>query len=556
VICLGTAKGRCYFLSAAGEPLDLSAQQMTALGLLSLFGGNPEWMIVNYRKFDGDGKPTEDYVVRGVAGYLMRECNRAGMYDGSATLRGRGVWYGGPGLPPIVHCGETLWIDGNEVPLGLRGKAIYPRRPAVALPAFDRPATPEDGRQVVAWLRLWRYEGPIATLIPELLLGALAQGLLGDYAPWRTHISLSAQHASGKTAHYRLIGAAFGPQGQPYKRYTEAGLRRAMREDAMALILDEMDTGGTATDRIAPIIEMIRLMSSRDDSQSVTGGGLDGGADRTSMTGMVWQYGINLPPMAPQDRGRFLRVELGPLPEGGDGQAVVEDAIAGMAVLSPRLRARAVLRARLYDACRAVWRAGLMAAGCGSRQADTLSSLLAGRDIMLSDQVPDAETVKWTCEALDPLLAEICEDEEEDNDAINCLNALLGYAPDSWRGGQKLTIGQMIANGLTERTLSGPNCELLPPLGLRLEHSKQGPVLLVANRHAQLQKLFAPPSPWAGGGWKTSLSRLRRRPSPPDPNDYQPWQWPLPMRFGGVRSRALALPSWWLPPATGCDECG
>ncbi|CAK0763437.1 hypothetical protein WCLP8_3580006 [uncultured Gammaproteobacteria bacterium] len=243
-----------------------------------------------------------------------------------------------------------------------------------------------------------------------------------------------------------------------YLRYTEAGLRRDISENALGLILDEADTGGSATDRLGQIVELIRLMSARTKAQSVTGGGQDGGSERTSVCGCVWMYGINPPPLSPQDRQRILQIGLGQAPSADGAAAQVEKAVSWATDQGPRLWARVLLGADLYLRCCRAWRSALLERGCSSRQADSLSTLLAGRDVLLRDDPLSPEEMRWDIEGLDDMIVTLRDDDEEDSNPRRCLSELLGHAVESWRGGNKLLIGEVVAAARHEPELSGDNC--------------------------------------------------------------------------------------------------
>ena len=85
--------------------------------------------------------------------------------------------------------------------------------------------------------------------------------------------------------------------------------------------------------------------------------------------------------------------------------------------LSPRFRGRAVRGWPFYLDCFEVWRGALVTAGCDGRQADQLAALLAGRDLLLHDILPDSDSQAIELERLAPLLADTTAADREDGDA-------------------------------------------------------------------------------------------------------------------------------------------
>lgn len=538
VIPLGHDDGTYVFLSPSGMVRRLMVREMTPLGLTALFDGDSRWMIAHFQKHDQNGNPQNDFVARGVAGYLIRRCVAAGVYDAGLRIRGVGVWRG-PAGSPLVHCGDQLWHEGGVLRPGLRGeREIYAARPRVVAPAFDNPATAADALAVRDGLRLWSYRRRVDA---GIVFGWLGQALLGGLPGWRVHLCGTAEHGSGKTWLLKLLGGALGPMGFGSNDFSEAGLRSALTNQARVLILDEAENNGASAGRVQAVIELIRRMSG-DEGANVVRGSSNQTAHHASVTGCGLMMAINPPVLKPQDRSRIFDFDLRKVTADPDKAERVERAAAMAAALSPRLRARAVLNWRVFAEAAPVWRRAVIGAGCDGRQADMLAALLAGRDLLLCEAPPDSDSIAETLPMLAGLIAGMRQADEDDGDAQQCWGHLLGHVPDLWRNGTRQTIGQMIADALTERDFNGVCGAALRVCGLRLvevvEEGKPPDVALcVANKHAGLNKVFLGEPAWMGGGWARSLRRLG--------DDVRPHVEAL--RFAGVLSRCIAIPGRHLP---------
>lgn len=546
VKALGHHDGVYYFLSSSGELRTMKVREFSANGMLSLFAGDAAWMIRRFPRLDDEGKPINDFVLRGVVGYLIRQSEKAGIYDPSIKLRRRGVWRGRPGADgrpaAVLHAGNRIArVDGGAVewhPAGWRdGRVVYPAAPRMDLPNFAAPATAADGARLLDCIKLWRFRGGDADA--RLYLGLFGQALLAGYPSWRAHGQIAAEFGAGKTWLCGLFAAGLGPLAEEMNGYSEPSLRQILTDEARIAVLDEAEN--SADGAMQKVIGLLRLMSARDGAN--VGRGTPGGqALRYSVTGAVMMAGINPPPLAPQDRSRIIRLDLLKATSDPAAAGRVEEAVAWVRSMEAAFRARALLGAQRFEATFARYRGALMAAGCDGRQADLLSVALAGADLLLFDRLPeDGDSIEEVIAPLLPRVAAMRADDEEDNNSRQCLHHLLGYIPDYWRAGTKVTVGELIAAARHEPGGAGENGKALRTYGIRVEVPADGsePFALVANKHPSLLRVFHGTA-WQGGGWAGALGNLGE-----DVTSHKT------ERFAGVPSRSMRLPAAYLPDVEG-----
>lgn len=540
---LGQRGGDYFVLAASGEVRRLSIRDLSTNGLLSIFNGDPAWLIDQFPRFNKEGERIADWALKPAVGDLMRRCARAGLWDEDTPVRTLGVWRHGEQL--LVHCGDAVQVDGAWRPAGRRlGSALYPAAPVIARPSL-KPATQEEAQALAAHLRLWSIKQRAGR---TLLFGWLAVALLGAAPRWRPHFLVSGERGCGKSSLATLIDAALGPQSQMANNYTEAGIRQALTNQGRGLVLDEAegDTG-----RVQALIELLRQMSGGDGVQGIRGS-VGHGAQRFSLSGAVFMAAINAPMLEPQDRSRITEVELLKPPEDPLAADKVEQATLWAAERSAALRARAIAGWSRFQANLQMLRSLLIERGCDGRQADQLGTLLAAGAMLHNDLPLDTDSASLIADKVEGLIFRLRSEDEEDSDPRRCLGTLLTTQIDHWRGGNKSTVGRILMEGLRDVEVDarmalrtyGMRVELG---GLRFREGEcvvevPGPVLVVANSHEALSRFFRD-KPWRGGGWTRALLRLPGARAAP------------PLRYDGHKARGVIIPADLLPtPVTPGDD--
>jgi hypothetical protein len=544
---LGRLNLEFYFASPAGELISLTGSQLMVRGsLVGLFDGDIDWLVEAFPAFDKDGKPTGNFNMQRSAEWMMRQCAQLPLWDAALPQRDRGVWVRGDATDPtsriLVHCGDEIAVPENGeftwyAPGFREGGAIYRASSPVAHPA-DEPASEADAELLIEAFKLWRYEQPAGHIV---LLGGIVGGMLGAARHWRAHVLAVSQPGAGKTKLAELCEAV-SPVALYTNTFSEPGLRNAITGAALQVILDEaegdQDERGRGPAELA--IEFIRKLSGGQGAK-VLKGAPDGGAMRSASTGSAILFAVLPPVLEPQDETRFTRVDLAPLQAGDDVEPVnraIKDAIR----LAPALWSRMIFGRRRFLQNFAVIREQLVEIGCPPRQVDQPGTILAAFATFERDEPIDAvyakalaTSIRWA----------IKSDKEaaEDNGAQRCWSHLLLSQPDVWGGGNKRTVGQILAGARGSSGDAVAAREHLQSIGLRLARTKTGDILgvYVSNNAGGLLKIFAG-TRWRNGKWKDDLRRLPE--AVPD----------CKVRIGGDKPRSTYLPAALLPPVTGSDE--
>ena len=533
---LGRRGGSYFYLSPAGELLEKATRDHNRLGILGLFDGRTDWLAATCPAYDKAGKPTGGWVHERAAGWLMRACAEAGIWDPATPVRGPGVWRDTAGRL-VVHVGDALLIEGALHPVGaIRDGTLYTAAPRLSRPAKES-ADKAAGLALLDRVRRWRFESPIGS---ELILGFIGAAMLGGAPPWRVHVLVIGRRGTGKSWLADLVTAALGGGAVAANNVTEAGIRQTMTGEARTVVLDESEEEEHAAHKIQAVIHLLRLMSSGAGAR-VMRGSAGGKAQAFSVTGCAFLAAILPPALKPQDRSRITVVRLDPLPAGPEhvgaadhAQAAIEETQA----TSPALRARAIHGwPRFLDTFTA-YRAAFMAKGVDPRDADRIGTLLAGRDLLTEDHVPDSDTLEQEVERFRELV-EDAQEQEDEGEGEQCLTHLYTSPVNLWRGGEQRLVAETVMEACSLDASASSARRELQKIGLRLENAAdlEGRALLVANQHTGLVRIFRD-TRWARGAWQQALRYV--------PGAYA---WPKPERFAGARARAVAIPADALPQA-------
>ena len=248
--CLGSYDGTYFYLPRnTGEIRSLSASNHTKHHLFTLapYG----WWEDS---FGGDTKRGWGLAVDAV----MRRCHEVGMFK-PARLRGRGVWRNDDG-EVVMHFGDRLLPPGEKKfvkPEEYDDEAghVYARSPRLAGPA-KKILTLTEARRVYGVFEslVWQLEASAMLLAGWTVLAPFSGAL-----PWRPHVWLVGGAGSGKTTVMaRLVEPLLGGMGRMVEGgSTEAGIRQALRADAMPVLYDEAErTSKKADSRIQAVLRL------------------------------------------------------------------------------------------------------------------------------------------------------------------------------------------------------------------------------------------------------------------------------------------------------------
>jgi hypothetical protein len=467
----------------------------------------------------------------------MSRAARKGLFDPSTPVRGPGVWRTAKN-DLVVHAGDALAVLAPEDCLKIADSkaaldwqsagqvidnGLYAAAPRCLRPAL-KPASRAAGNRLLAGLRLWTYDDKRAA---DMVLGFIGASYLGGAPAWRVHLLISAQGGSGKTWLMNFIEAALGGMGAYANDFTEAGIRQSLTGESRVLLLDEAEGEDGTISKVQSVIQLLRRMSSGGGA-NVMRGSSSGRAQNFQLTGCAAMAAILPPPLKPQDRSRICQINV-VRPASGDHAAAAAErataAIAEMRDLAPGFRMRALAGWPRFLDTFAAYRATLVGSGLSGRNADTLATLLAGRDLLLNDEMPDADSIAQDVEHFAPFMA-AAEEAEDEGEGQQCLTHLLSSPFDRWRDGERATIAEMMIDR---------RADLLGRIGIKLVKLDEGGGLLIANRHVGLNRIFEG-SNWSDGRWVTALRYLEGAKPLTDPT-----------RFAGVLARATFLPQLYMP---------
>lgn len=512
VIPLGTNDGQYFYLTPLRQIARVRAKDHGPLGIIGLFEGKVAWLWEKFPVKRGGGQDGEEKVVgwhhQRAATWLMDQCRERGVVDVSVQIRGLGAWPDPVDPRSLVfHAGDAVLIGGQPQRAGMHDGYIYTASRPIDRPG-DTPLTPAEAARLLVILETWnwRYE----EIMPRLLLGWLAVAGVPAALGWRPSIWLSGDAETGKSTLIVLIRMLLAKTVHHLANISEAGLRQTLRMDALSAMVDEFETDGLG-EIVDQVLTLVRVASS-DISGSLVRGSGDGMAAFSRITACFLFSSIVVPPLSTANQDRLTLFDLQPLDKSFEDREAFRREFDAVAAFGPKLRRRVLDNWHRFRGCLDAYGAALARAGHRNRAADQLGTLLAGADLLLTDEVTTPERAEEYA-ALLPA-ERLAEDADRMPTHTRWLLDLITQPAGNWHSGVRLPIGQMIANcnrlGGDEQSSAE-----LRALGLRVVPATEAeqrwrlkePGLLVANRHMQLKRLFDG-TEWAGLDWKLLLRRV------------------------------------------------
>lgn len=555
VRALGHAGGEYTFVTAAGEVRSWTSGALHGRGgMADLFGGPSRWAARHYPALDREGNPTGRAHQPSCMERLIWVCTQIGYLDQSVQYRGVGTWRGPEG-EPIVHAGDRVFHAGRILaPGAVIGDAVYviagvreaPDHVVVGRGEYEWAAGDASlGRMVTAHLDEWHWDQEDGEA-RDLFQGGLWCGKLASALTWLPHMFVRAPFGSGKSSLLRYVRALLGGSAHAVlKTYSKAFIEQNYSHAAAALLLDEAESDHDPH-RIRGLIELVRLLS--DDGAEGGRGSTSGKARRLDVHGPVIMAATVSEEWRPQDRSRIAYLELRGLRDRRDHPPAPPEIMAAQlhraAEMSPALRARAIARWAEFKVNLAIARAAVLAMGGQPRDADQVGHLIAGWWTMTRDGPLDPEVARL--DRFRRFIVSISEEDDGEDEPTRCLQTMFGSSPEKWIGGERVTIGQVIAEAREDAGASWRRTLL--PYGLMLirqeGESWAQAWLAVANHHPGLDELLGKYPQYQGKKRRQILGDLRRT---IDGVEWAVKRSETHARIGGTQTRYVLVPPVFLP---------
>ena len=460
----------------------------------------------------------------------MRGCERRGIYS-TDRERGRGAWYDRGSA--VLHLGDRLLVDGEHKRIADHESGfIYTRQAPLEHGADSVPATDNEAADIAELFEQLNWHKPVHA---QLLAGWCLLAPICGALSWRPHVWITAQRGAGKSwVQDHFIQPLLGPSAMMVQgSTTEAGIRQKLKSDSRPIVFDEAESEDQRSqNRMQTVIELAR-QSSSDSTAEIIKGTVNGNGMAFRMRSMFLLGSVNVSLSQAADESRFSVLTL-ETPSREPGEADRFDAFSKMVANTLTPDACASIRARAYHLmpvirANAKTFAKAIAELLGSqRLGDQVGTLIAGACAYYrSDEISYEDAKKWVADMdfSDAKEAEQVSDEE------GCLQRILQSQVrfDSERGNLQRSIGEIVDASTGSDPIPGlmqsEANEVLKRYGLAVD----GTHLVVANKHAELEKLLSG-TPW-GAGWRRILGRIDGAHASIDV-----------VRFAGTRSRAVRIP--------------
>jgi putative DNA primase/helicase len=515
---LGHNQGTFFYLPRGSKQIvELSASEHKHLQLLQL--APDAWWNQIFASKDGP-----DW--KAAANMLVQQSYDAGVFT-PKRLRGRGAWLDGEDI--VLHVGDRLFVNGVPVAMSeFESRFIYEQgQPLEHSDAIPLPM-PEAARLAeLCDLLPWRH-----SIHGMLLTGWCVVAPICGVLAWRPHVWISGPSGSGKTwVVTNIIDPLVGKTAlQVQSATTEAGIRQALRSDALPVVFDEAESEDkTGQGRMQRILELARQASS-ETGAGIIKGTAGGRAMEFSVRSCFVFASIGIAAVQRADTSRITPLELSKR-SGEAGAKAFADLKAlwaetvGKPGFADGLRARALANARTIRANSKTLARAVAAKLGDQRIGDQLGALLAGAFAVTTDQQFTDEQAARRVDNLDwaPFLPDAT-----DTDEVQALNVLMDshIRVDDGRGSYTASVGELISQSQADvvETVKDAAKATLLRHGIKVEDDW----LTVSNSHHHLRRVFAD-TPWAGK-WKDQLARVKGAEGRPA------------TRFGPAKHRAVSIP--------------
>lgn len=483
-----------------------------------------EWWETSYPKEKGGA----DWLL--AANDCMRNCERAGIYSAERE-RGRGAWYDEG--KAVLHLGNRLLVDGEQMLISDHAsKFIYTRQAPLEHGADSQPADDVIAAKALEIFYGLNWQKPVHA---EMLAGWCLLAPICGALSWRPHVWITAQRGAGKSwIQDHIIEPLLGPAAMMVQgSTTEAGIRQRLKSDSRPIVFDEAESEDQrSANRMQTVIELAR-QSSSDSTAEIVKGTVNGHGMSFRMRSMFLLGSINVSLSQAADESRFSVLSLA-TPEKTKAEIERFDVFSKLVDNTLTAEYCAAIRARAYRLMPVIRHnastfARAIAEELGSQRiGDQIGTLLAGAHAYKSSLEVTLDEARLLVKGMDFSDA---KESEQVSDEEACLQRILQSQVrfDSEIGNIQRSLGEVIdiASGREYQhgIMAKDANDVLKRYGIAVD----GSVLVVANNHAELEKLLRD-TPWAAG-WRRILARIEGASSTPSP-----------FRFAGTVSRSVQIP--------------
>lgn len=238
--------------------------------------------------------------------YLICTSNRIGIFR-HQNIRGRGAWMDAD--RSVVHVGDYLIVNGVYQDLSqYRGKFIYEQGVSLGFNPSNPLSTSQAGKLLDLTNTLKWERGINGYLLAGWCVISPVCGALN----WRPHIWITGGAGSGKTwVLDNIVKPMLGDTSLCVQGSTsEAGLRQALKRDALPVIFDEAEgENKNDQDRMQSVLSLMRSASSEDGGNIIKGTSA-GGADSYQIRSCFAFASIALQLSQQSDRTRITILSL------------------------------------------------------------------------------------------------------------------------------------------------------------------------------------------------------------------------------------------------------
>lgn len=423
------------------------------------------WFGTGYLEthFEGTGKALDRWDQRKVQTALVEDCRTKGIFNPQGKVLGRGAHRPRADESQLVlHMGRRVLVSDPRRralqlhPAGMveiAGKDVFfPADDSLSPPA-DKPATKAEAKDLQDLFGKWSWADPAA---PLLLFGWVAQAFIPGALEWRAHVWLPGPTAAGKSSLQKIIRAVLDDWVLSTADASEAAIRQMLRNDTLAVSIDEAEKHDNA-ERLQAVLNLMKKASSGD---RILRGGADHKASEFTAQSCFLLSSVLHATLRGEDRNRIAMLHMRKLPSD---VPPLEMELARWRSAGRRLHRRMIEAWPRFERTLAAYKREIGAQRFEGRWQDTYGTLLACADMLLYDHAPDdivpdsddpgIARVKAAVLTILPILAS--GRAEAQNDTDRAIAHLMSKTLPGEKGAAPETIGYWLERAMTLREQPG-----------------------------------------------------------------------------------------------------